>query len=451
MVGGQDVSDVSPKDVDPLDGAILRQLLNASERWAQLSFDELTALEQQAISLLTGAGLVERKFSLRLSLIGHPVRIELTAVMTGEGGLAQAMEPALHKAWSVWADFYREHHGGSEEERPTFFAEKTAPQMWRLTGEGVSATGDIAKGERGLVLDFVRRRTPVFAGKVVSGQGRTERIKETHEAAEPSKVEVTNLSELSGPLEGIVALLQKAFERIVSREERPANSPDKTSGTTGESSGSSSEAGDGAEAAAVQHLPKPKVSSDPPKRSWTQPDLDEAIRTYKAKRGALFQRFVSLLDDPKTSASRKRSLRKDAQKKFGRNAIARALGVKSAKMVSHSQPWISMAELLGLPRQAGKTAGPSRPRRRIGEEIAVEQASMAAADEGEDTSVDTGIIRAEREKTLRQIRMLAKSEHADAKPKAEALLGDYEADEMTDDEVRQAVKLLIGPVEPELD
>jgi hypothetical protein len=196
---------------------------------------------------------------------------------------------------------------------------------------------------------------------------------------------------------------------------------------------------------AATELPKPKASAVPPKRSWTQADLDDAIRTYKAKRAASFEQYVSLLDDPATPAGRKRRIRKEAAAMFGRNVIAKALGVKSAKMVSQSQPWVRIAEALGLPRRSARTAIPGKPKTRIGEEIAAERASMAATDTDEYAAADAALLRAEREETLRQIRMLAESELRDAKPQAKALFDRYEAGEMTDEQVRQTVELLMEP------
>jgi len=197
-----------------VDDAILKLLRDAPERWEELDADALTATEQQALKLLTGAGLVERRFSARLSLIGHPVRIEVTATATGECGLVEAMEPALRKAWDTWAGFYREHRDGPAEERPTFFCEQTAPEMWRLTDQGALAKQDIAAGNPKVVLDFVQKRTAVFFGKIVPGHGRAERVQEIRQAGTPSKVEIANLHELSGPLKDMVAAMQNAFEKM---------------------------------------------------------------------------------------------------------------------------------------------------------------------------------------------------------------------------------------------
>jgi hypothetical protein len=195
---------------------------------------------------------------------------------------------------------------------------------------------------------------------------------------------------------------------------------------------------------ASKNLPKPKAQADPPKRSWTQPDLDEAIREYKAKRAPSFQQYVSLLDDPKTPASKKKAIRSQASKMFGRNVIAKKLGVKSAKMVSQSAPWVAIAEALGLERRAGK-AGTSRPVK-IGHDIAVEKASVAASDTDEYAAAEAAILRAEREETLRRIRQLAESNLPKAKESAKALFDEYQAGEKTDDQVRQTIETLQTPV-----
>jgi hypothetical protein len=195
---------------------------------------------------------------------------------------------------------------------------------------------------------------------------------------------------------------------------------------------------------ASKNLPKPKASADPPKRSWTQPDLDEAIREHKAKRAPSFQQFVSILDDPKTPAGKKKAIRRQAAKMFGRNVIAKNLGVKSAKMVSRSAPWIAIAEALGLERRSGK-AGPVKPAK-VGHDIAIEQASLAASDTDENAAADAAVLRAEREETLRRIRQLAESNLPKAKKSAKALYDEYQAGEKTDDQVRQTIDTLQSPV-----
>src|SRR5262249_12606109 len=67
-----------------------------------------------------------------------------------------------------------------------------------------------------------------------------------------------------------------------------------------------------------------------PLHSWTQPDLDGAIREYKAKRAAQYNDLVEGVRQGKPGAQ------KAARQLFGRNAIARALGVKARAMVTKS-------------------------------------------------------------------------------------------------------------------
>ncbi len=77
--------------------------------------------------------------------------------------------------------------------------------------------------------------------------------------------------------------------------------------------------------------------------------------------------------------------------------------------------------------------------------MAIEQASMAATDTDEHAASDAGVLRTEREETLRQIRRLAESQLSEAKPQAKALFDRYQAGEMTDDQVRQTIELLVEP------
>jgi hypothetical protein len=74
----------------------------------------------------------------------------------------------------------------------------------------------------------------------------------------------------------------------------------------------------------------PTAKADPELRSWTQKELDKAIRQYKAERAAS---YADLLDAVRRN---KPGAKKKAQEIYGRNAIARALGVKAKAMVSKS-------------------------------------------------------------------------------------------------------------------
>ena len=113
----------------------------------------------------------------------------------------------------------------------------------------------------------------------------------------------------------------------------------------------------------------------------------------------------------------------------------RELGVKSPSMVSKSLAWLAIAKELGIPLARERAPGTARTRKagKVGVEIGVEQASVAAADEADPHVL---MMREEREKTLRGIRRLPKD-------KAEPILQKYEAGEITDTQARKSVLALL--------
>lgn len=113
----------------------------------------------------------------------------------------------------------------------------------------------------------------------------------------------------------------------------------------------------------------------PAKRSWTQPALDRAIGEYIAERAAVVKSLRKAIED------RQRGAMQQAQKRFGRNAIARALGVKARAMVSKSPAWVDLADDLGLPRTSRRVEHRPYPRSgKIGYDVAVERKSLEQAD-----------------------------------------------------------------------
>ncbi len=89
-----------------------------------------------------------------------------------------------------------------------------------------------------------------------------------------------------------------------------------------------------------------------PKRSYTQADVDAAIREYKAKRSSTYNDLLAAVKRGKPGA------RVSAQRMFGRNLLARVLGVKSNVMISKSPEWQTIATELGLNRSKRKAARP---------------------------------------------------------------------------------------------
>ena len=111
---------------------------------------------------------------------------------------------------------------------------------------------------------------------------------------------------------------------------------------------------------------KAKKGKAAEKRSWTQPELNTAIETEIAKYS---EAIASAHNGSKVA-------RRDIRKVLTRNAIAKRLGVKAAKMVGNSSVWQRLADEFGM-RKTGK-ATVSRPTK-IGLPIAEEVAGDAAA------------------------------------------------------------------------
>ncbi len=157
----------------------------------------------------------------------------------------------------------------------------------------------------------------------------------------------------------------------------------------------------------------------PSKQSWTQPDLDKAIEEYKARRSSNFHQLVECVQRGDKGA------KKAAQKIFGRNAIARALGVKASAMVSKSPVWCGIAGALGLREAAAK--------KKIGLNIAMEERAVAAPV----TEVDR-VIRRETVGIIRQ----AFPDTSQGRACAEATIEKLTRGEMTDDQAREMVETL---------
>jgi len=74
-----------PVHVDLLDRAILDLLCSLSATWREHDADALTGMQQEALRLLTEAGLVERRVWLTARMESQPDEVDLTVVVSGEG------------------------------------------------------------------------------------------------------------------------------------------------------------------------------------------------------------------------------------------------------------------------------------------------------------------------------------------------------------------------------
>lgn len=131
----------------------------------------------------------------------------------------------------------------------------------------------------------------------------------------------------------------------------------------------------------VTRKKKGRGTSGVPLRSWSQADLDAAISKYKAERASTFTDLAAGVRACRPGA------KKTAQNTYGRNAIARALGVRAPAMVSKSPEWQRIADELGLRKQKA-VAGKSH-KQRIGIDIALEEQAQATGS----TAIDAAVRR----------------------------------------------------------
>jgi hypothetical protein len=167
------------------------------------------------------------------------------------------------------------------------------------------------------------------------------------------------------------------------------------------------------------HTAKPKRSDgkQAPKRSWTQVDLDEAIRKYKSQRASAYRDLVNGVKQGLPGAI------KSARDLFGRNVIMRALGVKSAAMVSKSLVWQAIADDLQLRRPA--QSAPRRPKQRMGLDMAMEDQAQATG-----TSILGQVVEQE------AIRLIKNAMPA---AMADATIEKLRRGDITDDDARELV------------
>lgn len=158
------------------------------------------------------------------------------------------------------------------------------------------------------------------------------------------------------------------------------------------------------------------ASAPAPARSWTQPEVDDAIYKYKAQRSGVYHELVAGVEEGRKGAA------KSATEIFGRNAVARTLGIKSRAMVSKSPAWCEIAEDLKL------SAKHRRRRRRIGQDIAIEYASVESFAEDE----------ASRQAHATAIRFI---EQAMPKQAAQETIEKLQRGEISDEEIAQIAAL----------
>jgi hypothetical protein len=149
-------------EAELLKPAIAELLRTIPAMWAGFDFDKLTAVQSNALFLLTAAGMVERRGWIRSTIANHPTCFELRFQATGEAGFVRAMEAASAIEYEVWGDAWRKWSDGETRGRCPFHAEGISPQEWRLTDQGTLALGELngtnADANPATVFDFVLKR-----------------------------------------------------------------------------------------------------------------------------------------------------------------------------------------------------------------------------------------------------------------------------------------------------
>ncbi len=193
--------------------------------------------------------------------------------------------------------------------------------------------------------------------------------------------------------------------------------------------------------------PTPSKSKEVPKRSWTATALNEAIREYQAKRASTIDEYSNILKNANASFRQKKHIRQKARELFGRNAIARALGVKSPRMVGESSAWKSLSKILQLSRKSNDPTLQSQQHNDYSDMPSTDSTPRSAAKPygADEKAISPDILdmQEERKQTLKYLRKLHNSGDPDMQSQAKAMAVSYENGEMTDEQVRQTVDLLL--------
>lgn len=200
-----------PQFTDALAKSIESLLRIIPERWHDFDHDDLTATEQQALLLLVAAGLVERRFGLRLEMAGRGEVIEAKLAASGEYGLVEALDPVLAEIWTKWGDSFVEWKSGETASSTPFRITRSGSDEWRLTEFGVMARGDLdlkVPSDEAAATVGCWQRTMEYVLRIghqknrlpVRGEGRLVEMKiegvGASTSGSPMPVTVTNMDEI---------------------------------------------------------------------------------------------------------------------------------------------------------------------------------------------------------------------------------------------------------------
>lgn len=155
-------------NVTPLESSVERLLLSVPESWTPKADVVRTQADEEALLRLVAASLIERRFGMSLHFAGDPIGLEIEGSATGEGGLAELMQPVFAEMLSRWFERFQTlaregRHQGCIRALPSRMDD------CRLTLSGVEARAEFSKDQQGeipgsgtpprkMALDFVLRR-----------------------------------------------------------------------------------------------------------------------------------------------------------------------------------------------------------------------------------------------------------------------------------------------------
>jgi hypothetical protein len=144
----------------PIEIKIKELLLKIPQTWAAYRPDDLSQVESEALYLLTGAGLVERREGLRLQMLNNSITGEAVITVTGEYGLFESLEKFIAGMSLDWEESFKKWRSSKTSAVSPFHCQRTEPCEWRLTSSGVQELQSLQNGKLDwkTLLDFVLKR-----------------------------------------------------------------------------------------------------------------------------------------------------------------------------------------------------------------------------------------------------------------------------------------------------
>ena len=300
-------------EADLLKSAIAELLRTIPETWAEFDLDRLTVIQDNALFLLTAAGMVERRGWLRSTIANHLTEFEVRFQATGEDGFAKAIEKAVAAEYETWKEAWRTWKTGETKDVSPFRTEAMKPQEWRLTDQGLLGRGELDGTKHVMgsdaTFDFIFKRGffgPGYWSRLavsnpkrvdralieeqsrntgrdwtnlprppLSGSGLLVEIRKGEKPAVPQSVKLTNWDEGA---DALAAAFEKMF-RAMSKANDGAGSPPTDQASKSEGSGGAGASDDAAnwstskvldtlaeEAAALQRASEERDRSDQRRR-----------------------------------------------------------------------------------------------------------------------------------------------------------------------------------------